>query len=351
MSIKLLSLFRKAVEERLELLGSVDDIGSKLIGIGSYVPEFVLTNDMLEKMVETSDEWIVKRTGIRERRIAKGMHTWELGLAAARNALENAGIGADALDMIIVTTCSPDTFSPITASVLQEKLGAQCAAMDLNTCCSGFIYASDVADSFIRCGKAKTVMVVSAEMLSRVTDFTDRGTCILLGDGAGAAIYTACEEEDTGFLASYLASDGSGAEYLYMEALPVEEDPFAAERPVDPKARFLKMAGAPGVRFTAWAVPKAIDEVLHRAGVDASEIDWVVPHQANLRILDVIAKKYNLPKEKIYVNLDHFGNTSSASIPLALDEMRCKGLLHAGQTIVCTGFGGGLTYGAFVLKL
>lgn len=350
MSIKLLSLFH-GFGRAISILRSVAIINSKLIGIGSYVPDFVLTNDMLEQLVDTNDEWIVKRTGIRERHIAKGMRTWELGFKAAERALQNAGITADKLDMIIVTTCSPDFYSPIEASVIQEKLGAKCAAMDLNTCCSGFVYASDVADSFIKCGKAKTVLVISAETLSRVTDYTDRGTCVLLGDGAGAVVYAATEETDKGILSSYTSSDGSGAEYLYMEALPLEEDPLKADRSYDQSKRFLKMAGAPVVRFTAWAVPQAIDEALHRAGLEASDIDWVVPHQANLRILDVIAKKYNLPMEKIYVNLDRFGNTSSASIPLALDEMRQKGMLHEGQTIVCTGFGGGLTFGAFVIKL
>lgn len=329
----------------------MDVINSKLIGLGSYVPDFVLTNEILEQLVDTNDEWIVKRTGIRERRIAKGMRTWELGLKAAERALENAGITAAELDMIIVTTCSPDFYSPIEASVIQDKLGAKCAAMDLNTCCSGFVYASDVADSFIKCGKAKTVLVISAETLSRVTDYTDRGVCVLLGDGAGAAVYAATEETDKGILASYLSADGSGANTLYMEALPVEEDPLFGDRTYDHTARFLKMEGAPVVRFTAWAVPQAIDIAMTRAGIAPEEIDWVVPHQANLRILDVIAKKYNLPKEKIYVNLDRFGNTSSASIPLALDEMRRNGMLHEGQTIVCTGFGGGLTYGAFVMKL
>lgn len=329
----------------------MDVINSKLIGLGSYVPDFVLTNEILEQLVDTNDEWIVKRTGIRERRIAKGMRTWELGLKAAENALANAGVTADALDMIIVTTCTPDTFSPITASILQDKLGAKCTAMDVNTCCTGFISASDIADSFIKCGKAKTVLVVSAETLSRITDYTDRGTCVLFGDAAAAAVYRASEDETTGILATYVSSDGAGAEYLYMEALPVEEDPLFGDRTYDHTARFLKMQGAPVVRFTAWAVPQAIDMAMTRAGIAPAEIDWVVPHQANLRILDVIAKKYNLPKEKIYVNLDRFGNTSSASIPLALDEMRQKGLLHAGQTIVCTGFGGGLTYGAFVMKL
>jgi len=323
----------------------------KMIGTGSYVPDFVLTNEMLEQLVDTNDEWIVKRTGIRERRIAKGMHTWELGLKAAERALEDAGVSVDEIDLIIVSTCTPDTYSPIEASVIQDKLGAKCAAMDVNTCCTGFINASDIADSYIKCGKAKTVLVVSAETLSRITDYTDRGTCVLFGDAAGAAVYTATEEADKGILSSYIAADGSGAEYLYMEALPLEEDPLHSDRTFDHTARFLKMQGAPVVRFTATAVPSAIDEALSRAGLTAADIDWVVPHQANLRILDVIAKKYNLPKEKIYVNLDRFGNTSSASIPLCLDEMRQKGLLHEGQTVVCTGFGGGLTYGAFVVRL
>lgn len=204
--------------------------------------------------------------------------------------------------------------------------------------------------SYIKSGKAKTVLVVSAETLSRIVDYTDRSTCILFGDGAAAAVYQATEDETVGILSTFTAADGSGAEYLHMEALPVE-DPLSGDRTVDPKARFLKMQGAPVVRFTARAVPLAIDTALKRAGVTAEEIDWVVPHQANLRILDVIARRYHLPKEKIYVNMDRFGNTSSASVPICLNEMRKNGLLHEGQTIVCTGFGGGLTYGAFVIKL
>lgn len=330
----------------------MDIINSHLIGTGSYVPDFVLTNDMLEQLVETSDEWILKRTGIRERRIAKGMRTWELALEASKRALADAGISAEELDLIVLSTVTPDTYSPNLSCMVQDRLGAKnAAAIDVNTACTGFINASDIADSYIKAGKAKTVLVVSAETLSRITDFTDRGTCVLFGDAAGAAVYRASEDEQIGMLSSFIAADGSGAEYLYMEALPVEDDPMHGDRTFDHTARFLKMQGAAVVRFTASAVPQAIDQALHRAGLTAADIDWVVPHQANLRILDVIAKKYNLPKEKIYVNLDRFGNTSSASIPLALDEMRKNGLLHAGQTIVCAGFGGGLTYGAFVIKL
>ena len=308
-------------------------INSKLIGTGACIPDFVLTNAMLEKMVDTNDEWIVQRTGVRERRIAKNTHTWELALGAAQDALADAGIAAEELDLILVSTCSPDTNTPNTASILQDKLGArQVGAFDINNACTGFVSATDIADSYIKSGKAKTVLVVSAETLSRIVDYTDRSTCILFGDGAAAAVYQATEDETVGILSTFTAADGSGAEYLHMEALPVE-DPLSGDRTVDPKARFLKMQGAPVVRVTA------------------EEIDWVVPHQANLRILDVIARRYHLPKEKIYVNMDRFGNTSSASVPICLNEMRKNGLLHEGQTIVCTGFGGGLTYGAFVLKL
>ena len=306
---------------------------------------------MLEQMVDTSDEWIVQRTGVHERRIAKNTHTWELALGAAQDALADAGISAEELDLILVSTCTPDSNTPNIASIVQDKLGArQVGAFDINNACTGFISATDIADSYIKAGKAKTVLVVSAETLHRIVDYTDRSTCVLFGDGAAAAVYRATEDETIGICSTFVAADGSGADYLHMEALPTE-DPFAGDRTVDPKARFLKMQGAAVVRFTARAVPHAIDTALQRAGVPAENIDWVVPHQANLRILDVIAKRYHLPKEKLYVNMDRFGNTSSASVPICLDEMRKKGLLHEGQTIVCTGFGGGLTYGAFVLKL
>ena len=343
--------FPRFLEERFEILGSVENINSQLIGTGACLPDFKLTNAMLEQMVDTSDEWIVQRTGVRERRIARNTATWELALGAAQNALEDAGITAEELDLILVSTCTPDTNTPNTAAVLQDKLGArQVGAMDINNACTGFVSATDIADSYIKAGKARTVLVVSAETLSRIVDYTDRSTCILFGDGAAAAVYRATENENLGIQSTFIAADGAGGENLRMQALPVE-DPFAEDRTVDPKARFLKMQGAAVVRFTARAVPLAIDTALKRAGITAEDIDWVVPHQANLRILEVIAKRYHVPKEKIYVNMDRFGNTSSASVPICLDEMRRNGLLHEGQTIVCTGFGGGLTYGAFVLKL
>ena len=340
MSIKLLSLFHAFGESDSKILGSVEIINSQLIGTGACLPDFVLTNAMLEHMVDTNDEWIVQRTGVRERRIAKNMHTWELALGAAQDALADAKIDAGELDLILVSTCTPDTNTPNTAAILQDKLGAGAiGAFDINNACTGFVSATDIADCYIKSGKARTVLVVSAETLSRIVDYTDRGTCILFGDGAAAAVYRATEDDNLGIQSTFIAADGSGAEYLRMEALPVE-DPFAEDRTVDPKARFLKMQGAAVVRFTARAVPQAIDTALQRAGITADDIDWVVPHQANLRILDVIARRYHLPKEKVYVNMDRFGNTSSASVPICLNEMRRNGLLREGQTIVCTGFGG-----------
>ena len=351
MSIKLLSLFHAFGESDSKILGSVEIINSQLIGTGACLPDFVLTNAMLEHMVDTNAEWIVQRTGVRDRRLAKNMHTWALALGAAQDALADAKIDAGELDLILVSTCTPDTNTPNTAAILQDKLGAGAiGAFDINNACTGFVSATDIADCYIKSGKARTVLVVSAETLSRIVDYTDRGTCILFGDGAAAAVYRATEDDNLGIQSTFIAADGSGAEYLRMEALPVE-DPFAEERTVDPKARFLKMQGAAVVRFTARAVPQAFGPLLQLSGITADEIDWVVPHQANLRILDVIARRYHLPKEKVYVNMDRFGNTSSASVPICLNEMRRNGLLREGQTIVCTGFGGGLTYGAFVLKL
>ena len=251
MSIKLLSLFHAFGESDSKILGSVEIINSQLIGTGACLPDFVLTNAMLEHMVDTNDEWIVQRTGVRERRIAKNMHTWELALGAAQDALADAKIDAGELDLILVSTCTPDTNTPNTAAILQDKLGAGAiGAFDINNACTGFVSATDIADCYIKSGKARTVLVVSAETLSRIVDYTDRGTCILFGDGAAAAVYRATEDDNLGIQSTFIAADGSGAEYLRMEALPVE-DPFAEDRTVDPKARFLKMQGAAVVRFTA----------------------------------------------------------------------------------------------------
>ncbi|MDO4174938.1 MAG: beta-ketoacyl-ACP synthase III [Eubacteriales bacterium] len=325
-------------------------IGTILVSTGSYVPEHRLTNQMLTEMVDTSDEWIIQRTGIRERRIAVHQTTAELALGAAQRALEDADIAPQQLDLIVACTATPDSYTPSIACRVQAGLQAERAfAFDLSAACSGFVYATDVVDSYFRAGKAKTALVVCAETLSRIIDYTDRTTCCLFGDGAGAAVYRWSDTED-GILHTVMGADGKRADALFAEALP-SENPLERGADAVSSERFLKMDGKEVFRFSTRTVPEAIDQVLDGSGMTIDEIDWVVPHQANLRIIDVICRRYGLRKEQVYVNLDRYGNTSSASIPICLDEMRRNGLLQAGQTIILVGFGGGLTYGAVLMRM
>ena len=327
----------------------MNNIGTRLIGTGSYMPDLKLTNEMLESMVDTNDEWIVKRTGIRERRIAQNTATWELALEAGRRALEDAALDAAELDLIIVGTATPDFFTPSVSCMVQGKLGASKAmAFDLSAACSGFVYSVDVADSFIRAGKAKNVLVICAETLSRIIDYTDRSTCVIFGDGAAAAVFQASEQE--GVLTTYMRANGTLGECLKAQCLPVE-DPLAQGPRAVCDHRFLKMAGSDVFRFTASAVPEAIDAVLHQANMTADQIDWFVLHQANVRILQMVTTRYGLDPKKVYVNIDRYGNTSGVSVALCLDEMRKNGQLKAGQHIVISGFGGGLTYGAALIRI
>lgn len=327
----------------------MNNIGTRLIGTGSYMPDLKLTNEMLESMVDTNDEWIVKRTGIRERRIAQNTATWELALEAGRRALEDAALDASELDLIIVGTATPDFFTPSVSCMVQGKLGASKAmAFDLSAACSGFVYSVEVADSFIRAGKAKNVLVICAETLSRIIDYTDRSTCVIFGDGAAAAVFQASEQE--GVLTTYMRANGTLGECLKAQCLPVE-DPLAQGSRAVCDHRFLKMAGSDVFRFTASAVPEAIDAVLHQANMTADQIDWFVLHQANVRILQMVTTRYGLDPKKVYVNIDRYGNTSGVSVALCLDEMRKNGQLKAGQHIVISGFGGGLTYGAALIRI
>ena len=299
------------------------------------MPDRKLTNEMLERMVDTNDEWIVKRTGIRERRIAQNTATWELALEAGKRALTDAGLDAAALDLIIVGTATPDFFTPSVSCIVQGKLGAEKAmAFDLSAACSGFVYCVDVADSFIRAGKAKNILVICAETLSRIIDYTDRSTCVIFGDGAAAAVFQASDADD-GVLTTYMRANGTLGECLKAPILP-EEDPLAPGPRAVCDHRFLKMAGSDVFRFTATAVPEAIDAVLH---------------QANVRILHMITTRYGLNPDKVYVNIDRYGNTSGVSVALCLDEMRKAGKLQPGQHIVICGFGGGLTYGAALIRI
>ena len=317
-------------------------MNSRIIGTGSHLPEKVLTNADLEKIVDTSDEWIRSRTGICSRHIAaEGELTSDLALPAAQKALQSAGVAAGEIDMIIVATTTPDMIFPSTACILQTRLGiAGCPAFDLQAVCSGFVYALSTADLFIRDGQAKKVLVVGAEVYSRILDWHDRGTCVLFGDGAGAVVLAA--SDTPGILATRLHADGS-----YKDKLSVPGSVCGGKvwgRP------FVHMDGAGVFRFAVRVFEEVAYEVLDQAGLKVSDLDWFVPHQANIRIMEATARKLGLPVEKVISTVDHHGNTSAASIPLALDEAVRDGRIHPGQLLLLEGVGGGFTWGAVLLR-
>ena len=315
---------------------------SRIIGTGSYLPEKVITNDDLARTVNTSDEWIRTRTGIRSRHVAaEGQLASDLALPAAQRALQSAGVDAADIDLIIVATTTPDIIFPSTACILQSKLGvAGCPAFDVQAVCSGFVYALTIADLFIRSGQAKHVLVVGTEVYSRILDWSDRGTCILFGDGAGAVIVAA--SENPGILATKLHADGS-----YKEMLCVPGSVNGGKVWGSP---FVHMDGGSVFKFAVRVFEEGAIEVLEAAGLTVSDLDWFIPHQANIRIMEATAKKLGLPKEKLIATVHHHGNTSAASIPLALDEAVGDGRIHPGQTLLLEGVGGGFTWGAVLLR-
>lgn len=317
-------------------------MNSRIIGTGSYLPERILTNAELEKIVDTSDEWIRSRTGIRSRHIAaEGELTSDLALPAAQKALQSAGVAAGDIDMIIVATTTPDMIFPSTACILQSRLGiAGCPAFDLQAVCSGFVYALSTADLFIRAGQAKKVLVVGAEVYSRILDWNDRGTCVLFGDGAGAVVLAASDAP--GILATRLHADGRHKDHLSVPGSVCGGKVWG--RP------FVQMDGGSVFRFAVRVFEEVAHEVLDQAGLKVSDLDWFVPHQANIRIMEATARKLGLPVEKIIATVDHHGNTSAASIPLALDEAVRDGRIRPGQTLLLEGVGGGFTWGAVLLR-
>lgn len=327
----------------------MDLIPVGILGTGKYVPERVLTNPDLEKMVDTSDEWIVTRTGIRERRIADaGQASSDLALPAAQRALEKAGITAEELDLIIVATITPDRFFPSTACILQDRLGARkAAAYDLSAACSGFIYALANARAMIASGMYKYALVVGAECLSKVTDYTDRNTCILFGDGAGAAVVGPVPE-GRGFRSFVLGADGSGGELLKLEA-GGSRTPITPEV-LEQRLNYMYMEGREVFKFAVRIMGSAAEEALRRAGIEKSDIDLLVPHQANIRIIQSALERLSLPEDKCMINLHRYGNVSAASIPIALAEAEEENRLREGDTVLLVGFGGGLTWAASVLN-
>lgn len=316
---------------------------AQIIGTGSCLPDKIVTNDFLSTIVETSDEWISSRTGIRQRHISIDETTVSLSTEAGRRALESAGVKPEEIDLIIVATCTPDTLVPNTACLVQSELGAvNAAAFDISAACSGFVFALNLVDTYMQTGMYQTALVIGAENLSRIVDWKDRTTCVLFADGAGAAVVRAAE---TGVAASSLGSDGRKGGVIYVKNRE-NYNPFIPEqKPMD----FLYMDGAEVFKFAVKKIPEAISETLHKAGLAVDDIDWFLLHQANARINQSIAKKLKISIDKVPMNVDRCGNTSAASVPILLDEVNRKGLLKSGDKIVLAGFGSGLTWGVLIL--
>ena len=320
-----------------------------IIGIGSFVPEKILTNKDLEKIVDTNDEWISERTGIKVRHIvADGENTSDIAAKAAERALKDAGLTADDIDLIVVATATPDMLFPATACLVQNKLKAgKAAAYDLAAGCSGFMYAIVTASQFIKTGLYKHVLVIGAESLSRILDWTDRNTCVLFGDGAGAVVLSEVPE-GYGILGSNLGADGSGGDLLCLPAGGTSRP--ATEETVRERLHFVHMAGNEVFKFAVKVMGEAALNALEHAKIDTSEVDWLIPHQANIRIIQSAAKRLKMPMEKVIVNVDRYGNTSSASIPIALEEAIHDGRIKSGQVIAMVGFGAGLTWASAVMR-
>lgn len=318
----------------------------KIIGIGSGIPDNIMTNDDLSKIVDTSDEWITTRTGIKERRISKGENTSDLAAKSAIKALKMSDTKPEEIDMIILSTSSPDALSPSTACFVQDKIGAvNASCFDISAACSGFVYALRIGAQFIKTGECKKVLVIGAEVLSKITDWTDRSTCVLFGDGAGAAVLA--ESDEKGVSSIFTGAQGNKAGYLGITCVPVKNPLVKPEEIENIK---LHMDGKEVFRFASSIVIEAIDKVLKDSGLTMDDIKYVIPHQANVRIIEYAVKKLKAPEGKFYINLDKYGNTSAASIPIALDEMNEKGLIKKGDKLILVAFGAGFTWSACLVE-
>ncbi len=318
-------------------------IYSRIAGTGSYLPEKVLTNADLEKMVDTTEQWIHERTGIEKRHIAEDKQTCsDLAEPAARRAMESAGVVPDDIDLIVLATTTPDQIFPSTACLLQERLGIHgCPAFDVQAVCTGFIYATSVADKFIRTGCAKNALVVGSEVFSRIIDWTDRNTCVLFGDGAGAVILKASDEP--GIISTHVHADGSYKDLLQVPAgVGKGFDEMKAGR------AYTEMRGNEVFRMAVTTLGRIVDETLEANGMQKSDVDWLIPHQANTRIIQATARKLNMNMDHVVVTVDQHGNTSAASIPLAFDVAVRDGRIKRGETLLMEGFGGGFTWGSIL---
>ena len=324
--------------------------GVKIKGIGKYVPEMVATNEDFTKIVETSDEWITQRTGIKQRHITNGEPTYYLGAMAAKAAMADAGVKAEDIDLIIATTVTGDYFTPSLSCLIQREIGAiGCIAFDLNAACAGFVYGFDTAKRYLQTGDGiKTVLLVASEELSKFVDYTDRSSCVLFGDGAAAFVLETAE--DTTY-SSFLGADGNGAKYLASRALKSENafrtnsEEFDMDMP-ETKDYFFKQDGKEVYKFATKALPNAVEQACAKIEISPDDLDWIVPHQANIRIIETAAKHLGVSMDKFPVYIDRYGNTSSASIPIAFCDAVAEGRIKRGDKVCLVGFGGGLTYGA-----
>ena len=320
-----------------------------IIATGSYVPEKILNNEYFEKTVDTNNEWIISRTGIEERRVVdKDTATSDLATKAALNAMEKSGVAPEDIDLIIVATATPDMAFPSTACIVQMNIGAvNAAAFDIEAACSGFMYGMTIADSFVRTGMYKKVLVIGAETLSKIIDYTDRNTCVLFGDGAGAVIISEVEG-DYGILASHLGANGSAGHLLTLPAggsrMP------ASEQTLKDKLHYVKMDGSEVFKFAIKIMGEAAETALEKCNLKKEDIDYLIPHQANTRIIEAAVRRLKISPDKVFVNVNKYGNMSAASIAVALDEANEQNLLKDGSIVVLVGFGGGLTWGSCVLR-
>jgi 3-oxoacyl-[acyl-carrier-protein] synthase-3 len=313
-----------------------------ITGLGAYAPERVVTNDDLSQLVDTSDEWIMERTGIRERRIAADSQALsDLSLPAAQQALEQAGVGGADVDLLIVATVTPDMMFPSTSAILADRLGAtDAAAYDLSAGCTGFMYAVVQAYGMVAAGLSRRALVVGGDVLSRILDWSDRSTVVLFGDGAGAVVLEPSEE--AGFFAFELGADGAGGEHLWL--------PGSGSRKFEDPEKFVKMNGREVFKFATRVLVSSAEAVLARHGASIEDVDVYVPHQANVRIIDHATKKLGIPSDRVVINVDRYGNTSSGSIPLALAEAQADGRLRPGSLVLMTGMGAGLTWGSALMR-
>lgn len=321
---------------------------SRIAGTGSYTPKRVLTNAELERMVATSDQWVAERTGIRERRIAAaGEACSDLGIQAAERALKAAGVSAGDLDMILVATCTGDTLLPATACLIQHRLGAvKAAACDISAACCGFVYALGIADAYIKTGM-RHVLIVGSEVMSAITDWTDRNTCVLFGDGAGAAVLSASPDE-RGILSTHLRSDGSLCDLIIVPGGCSRIPP--SEKMLSERLQYIKMKGNETFKVAVRTLEEIARETLAASGLKVEDIDLYVPHQANVRIIKAVADRLGLPLDKVVLNMDRYGNTSAASIPIALDEAVKDGRIKDGSLIMLGAFGAGLTWASALIR-